>query len=358
MSYHTRLHNLQKNLQKMSCDALLVDDKTDLYYLTGLDLSAGILLAHTKGALLFVDSRYIELCRKNCPFPVELIETPNIASILAKPELAFIQRLAFDSEKTSYKAHERLAKSIKIELVPLDAPLKWQRMIKDEDEINTLRDAASLGSQGFDFLCSFLREGITEHECAIELEIFWKRLGSKNVAFDPIIAFGTHTSMPHYRVGNEPLKPGHIVLLDIGVNLKHYHSDMTRIAFFGKPDTRLLAIHAIVQKAQAAALALCLPGNTIGSIDSAARDLIAAHGHGAHFTHSLGHGVGLDIHEYPTIKKTAPFEQMPLSPGMVITIEPGIYLPDIGGVRIEDTIVITKDGYENLTKRSTDPVLL
>jgi Xaa-Pro aminopeptidase len=343
---------------------MLVDYKTDLYYLTGMELSAGFLLAHAKGANLFVDSRYFELCKKNSPFPVELSDAQSIATILLKPEFSFIHKLGFDCETTSFKVHDKIAKSLNstkelnVELVPLDGPIKWLRMIKDDSEVITLRDAAHLGSQGFDFLCSILKEGITEKECAIELEIFWKKRGSKNVAFDPIIAFGAHSSMPHYRAGNAPLMRGQIVLLDIGVNLKHYHSDMTRIAFFGQPDPRLLAIHAIVQKAQQAALALCRPGTTISALDNAAREIIASHGHAAHFTHSLGHGVGLDIHEYPTLKKTPPFENMPLVPGMVITIEPGIYLPDIGGVRIEDTVVITKDGHENLTKRNTDPVLL
>lgn len=366
MTYHNRLHTLQQTMQKAGCDALIIDNPTNLYYLTGLELSAGKLLVHSKGADLLVDGRYLELCRKNCPFTVKESDPPTFEVLLKSPEYQHIQKIGFDSDKTTYKSYELLDKIIKniakegrqLEIISLDAPLKLQRAIKDAGEIQTLREAAILGSEGFDFLCGILREGIAEQECAIELEIFWKRLGSKSVAFDPIIAFGPNSSMPHHRAGKEKLQPGHAVLLDIGVNLKHYHSDMTRVVFFGTPNTRLLAIHAIVQKAQQAALAICRPGITLGELDKAARDVIAEYGYAEQFTHSLGHGVGLDIHEYPTIRNAPPFASVPLAKGMVITIEPGIYLPGIGGVRIEDTVVITEDGHENLTQRKTDPLFL
>lgn len=358
MTYHARLRHLQQTLQKEGCDALFVDDETNLYYLTGLDLSSGSLLVHAKGATLLVDGRYLEICKKSSPFPAQPVPEHS-ASFFETPEFSHIRKLGFDSNTTSYKEYERLKKLFKnVNFVPIDSPLKLQRAIKGPEELSILREAAAMGSQGFDFLLTLLKEGITEHECAVELEIFWKRLGGKTVAFDPIIAFGSHSSMPHYRAGSEKLKSGDIVLVDIGVNFKHYHSDMTRIAFFGKPNTRLLAIHAIVQKAQQAALNLCRPGTTLGSLDAAARQVIASHGYEGQFTHSLGHGIGLNIHEYPTVKNAPPFNNVPLAPGMVITIEPGIYLEGIGGVRIEDTVAITEKGYEDLTKRSTDPIFL
>lgn len=365
MTYHARLHSLQQTIQKNGCDAFLLDDPVNLFYMTGLELSAGKLLVHSKGADLLVDGRYYETCKTKSPFPVRLTEPPTFESLLSSPEFTHIKKIGFDSEKTTYKSYgllQKIASNIckegrSLEFIPLDGPLKLQRAIKDAGELQALREAATLGSQGFDFMQGLLREGISEQECAIELEIFWKRLGSKGVAFDPIIAFGANSSMPHHRAGKDKLKPGQIVLIDIGVHFKNYHSDMTRIIFFGKPDTRLLAVHAIVQKAQHAALALCKPGTMIGQLDKTARDIIAEHGYGENFTHSLGHGVGLDIHEYPTIRNAAPFTETPLKSGMVITIEPGIYLPQVGGVRIEDTVVITEDGYENLTLRNSDPII-
>lgn len=363
MTYHIRLNALKQTLQKSGTDALLIEDPINLFYMTGLELSAGKLLVHSKGADLLVDGRYLEACKKQSPFPVKAIEPPNFETLLGSPEFSHIHKLGFDSEKTTYKTYESLQKIAKkltnekrqLELVPVDGPLKLQRAIKDSGEIQVLREAASLGSQGYDFVCSLLKEGITEQECAAELEIFWKRRGSKAVGFDPIIAFGANSSMPHYRAGKEKLKTGDTVLIDIGVNLKHYHSDMTRVVFFGQPDTRILAIHAIVQKAQQAALKLCRPGITLGELDQAARDVIAESGHAEHFPHSLGHGVGLEIHEYPALKNSPPFASVPLAKGMVVTIEPGIYLPGIGGVRIEDTVVITENGHENLTLRPSDP---
>jgi len=368
MDYKSRLKSLQAMLITIPCEALLVEDKINLYYLTGLDLSAGKLLIHSQGAHLFVDSRYFEMCKQKSPFPVRQIDSSNFESQLSDPEFAFIETFAFDSETTSFSSYQQLVKLTervssnrggkKIALIPVDGLIKRLRTIKDANEIQILREAAKLGSSGFDFVCGILREGISEQEVATELEIFWKRLGSKGLAFDPIIAFGTNSSRPHHRAGPSVLQKGDIVLIDIGVNFQHYHSDMTRIAFFGSPDPRLLSIHNIVSQAQQAALKVCRPDITIGTLDSAARDFIASQGFGENFTHSLGHGVGLEIHELPTIKNAPPYYGIPLQSGMVITIEPGIYLPGIGGVRIEDTIVITEDGYENLTQRPTEPILI
>lgn len=160
--------------------------------------------------------------------------------------------------------------------------------------------------------------------------------------------------MPHYRAGNTKLKQGMPILIDIGVNYRHYHSDMTRVVFLGEPDPKLKTIYHIVEKAQKEALQLCKPGTLIGELDRAARGYIESQGYGDHFGHGLGHGVGLEIHELPNVRNKPPFNSMVLLPGMVITIEPGIYIPDIGGVRIEDTIVITENGHENLTERSKE----
>lgn len=363
MTYSNRLLRLQDYL-KNSCDALLVEDQLNIFYLTGLTLSAGKLLVHTRGAHLFVDDRYFELCERMSPYPVLKLDHPSFEKRLSSPDFSFIQRLGFDSDTTSVKNFMELEKYVdkaiqsggdrSISLVPLDNPIKTLRMIKDAGEIALLKEAAALGSEGFDFLCTLLKEGISEVEIAVELEIFWKRRGSKSLGFDPIIAFGANSSMPHYRSGNERLKKGHVVLADIGVNYRHYHSDMTRMIFLGEPDPRIEKIYHIVRDAQKAALDLCRPGTLVADLDSAAREYIASQGYGDRFTHGLGHGVGLEIHELPVLKNISPHKEIVLSPGMVITIEPGIYLPGVGGVRIEDTVVITPEGHDNLTQRSTD----
>lgn len=357
--YLQRLKNLQLSLDALSCDALLIEDPINLYYLVGMELSAGKILIHKKGSHLIVDSRYYEACSKRSPIPVILSKNDVLLELLRSEAFSFINTLAFNSGLTTYKGYLELRSILVktgriVDLVAVDSPVEQLRLIKDENEISTLREAAKLGSEGFDYVCSILKEGITEAEIAIELEIFWKRRGSKGLAFDPIIAFGPNSSMPHYRAGNEKLKEGAAVLIDIGVNWKHYHSDMTRVVFFGQPDPRIDKIYQIVKKAQELALELCKPNTPIGKLDEAARGYITSQGYGDQFTHNLGHGVGLEIHEAPTLRNILPHSEVILKPGMVITIEPGIYLSDIGGVRIEDTVVITEEGHENLTKRSKD----
>jgi Xaa-Pro aminopeptidase len=221
------------------------------------------------------------------------------------------------------------------------------RLIKDAEEISKLRAAAQLGYEGYLFALSLLREGVSEKELALALELFWKERGASRLAFDSIIAFGPNSSMPHYRPDETTLKQNTSVLIDCGVVLSHYHSDMTRVAYFGNPPQEIQTIYPIVEEAKAKAIEACRPGTLIGDLDRIARDWIQSKGYGEYFSHSLGHGVGLEIHENPIIRQTGPFSEKPLKTGMVITIEPGIYLPGIGGVRLEDTILITENGYEN-----------
>jgi Xaa-Pro aminopeptidase len=356
MSYRERLKKLQGTLKQCPCDALIIDEVTNIFYLTGLHLSLGRLFVTQNEAVLFVDGRYFELCREKSPFPVKSIDKKKFESYLTDPEFKSIKTVGFDTSTTTYKAFEILQKIPKIHLVPLDAPLQSIRAIKDKEEIKALKAAADLGSEGFDYVLTLLKEGITEIEIATKLEIFWKMKGSKSIAFEPIIAFGANSARPHHRAGSTALKASDVVLIDIGVNYKHYHSDMTRMAYFGFPKEEVVEILAIVAEAQQRALNLCRPGTTLADLDDAARDYIKEMGYGENFTHSLGHGVGLDIHEYPTIRNAAPFSKIPLEPGMVITIEPGIYLPGAFGVRIEDTIVITDEGYINLTERPHEAV--
>lgn len=361
MNYKTRIARLQEMLPQLGCESFLVDDAVNLLYLTGLQLSAGKLLIARNHATLFVDGRYFEACRQSSPVAVTLSQPQQETWFtFFKNSLS---SLGFNAESTSYKSYLNLQKELeknqlKISLTPIDNPVKTMRMIKDQEEIGLMVAAAELGSKGYDYVCTLLKEGITEIEVANELEIFWKKQGSKGVAFDPIIAFGENSAMPHYRPGNRKLKHGDTVLIDIGVNLSHYHSDMTRVVFFGKPHPKIAEIYTIVRQAQETALALCKPGVKIGTLDQAARDLIQSKGYGEYFTHGLGHGVGMEIHELPVVRNYSPFKEVILQEGMVLTIEPGIYLPGIGGVRLEDTIAMTKFNYENLTKRSLEAKII
>lgn len=359
MNYSERLKRLQQHLQKEDCDLLLIEDTTNIFYMTGIDLSMGKLLVDSDNACLVVDSRYYEICQKLSPFPVLLLQENAIEDWISQRNS--LSKIGFDSSTTTYvrfleikkqmRALKARLKSNVLKLVGLYAPLRMLRCIKDADEIALLKSAADLGSEGFDFLCNSLTPGISEIQLALELDIFWKRKGSKALAFDPIIAFGPNSSMPHYRPTNQRLKEGDCVLFDIGVNVKHYHSDMTRVVFCGQRSKKVQEIYDIVREAQQRALQLCKPGTPIKALDAAARNYITEKGYGDRFTHNLGHGIGLEIHEAPMLSQKGPDRNLKLQEGMVITIEPGIYLPETGGVRLEDSVAITATGYENLTKR-------
>ncbi len=369
MNYSERLTKLQNILNYDGVDLLIVEDPIDLYYMTGLQLSAGKLLVDQQKATLFVDGRYREMCEKQSPYPVRPVDKASLISWLNMPENSPVKSIGFDTSKTTYKKflewEELILKATANEskvptmfLKPVDSPISPLRLIKEHEEIECLKKAGLLGSLGDDLVCSQLKEGVTEQEIAAELEIFWKRQGGQGLAFESIIAFGTNSSMPHYRPGAVPLVKGDPVLIDIGVKGYNYHSDMTRTVFFGMPTEKMSTIYQVVLEAQLKSLEICRPGTLIKELDKAARDHIISKGFGEYFSHNLGHGVGLEIHEPPTLSQTAADADKALKEGMVITIEPGIYLPNIGGVRIEDTIVITASGYENLTQRSKDLLIL
>ncbi len=345
-----RIAKVQKLLGENSLDALVIDQVVDLYYLTQQELSMGRLVVEAERATLFVDGRYFEACKKSAPCEVILTTGYDRESPFGSWWKLKEKRVGFDALTTSYSSYENL-KSLGAQLVPLNNPMGRVREIKEAGEIANLRLAAELGSRGMDFLCTQFKEGVSEREMARELEIFWLRAGGEKLAFAPHVSFGEGSSQPHYHVGERKLQRGDLILVDIGVVLNKYHSDMTRVFFFGKPQAELEKIYHIVKAAFESAVKLCRPGTKIGDLDRAARKLIEEAGYGTYFTHGLGHGVGLEIHESPRIRSIGPDAERPLQAGMVITIEPGIYLPALGGVRLEDTLLITENGHENLTAR-------
>lgn len=342
MNRERRIERLQ---EKLSYQSLLIEDRVSLFYLTQLHLSEGKLLITKSSAYLFVDGRYFEACQNRAPCPVLLLEK---GTFKRKVEELGIDQLLVSAEDTSCLRFQQLQEELsRVTLHAAVNPVQHLRKVKDYEEIALLKQAATLCSRGFAFVRYILKEGITELEVAKELELFWISEGGKKVAFDPIIAFGANSSQPHYRAGRERLKEGDPVLIDIGVTLNEYHSDMTRVLFFkSSPPKELSHIYQVVKAAQQCALDLCAAGITAGEMDRAARDVIKEAGYGELFTHSLGHGIGLEVHEGPSLRSR---ETTILESGMVVTIEPGIYLPGKYGVRIEDTVIITSEGHENLT---------
>jgi Xaa-Pro aminopeptidase len=351
-----RIGKVQQLVKENNLSALIVDHPIDLYYLTGQDLSLGRLVVEEKNATLFVDGRYFEGCKNLSSVDVRLMVKDDKESTFAKWWKFAGKRVGFDEEFTTYAEFRNLL-LLNSELVPLKSPIKRLREIKEKGEIDKLKKAAELGSKGFDYICTLLKEGVTEKEIAVELELFWLKQGGEKLAFAPHIAFGEGTSQPHYPISDRPLKKGELVLIDIGVVLDHYHSDMTRVLFYGHPPLQLQEIYQIVYASHREAVNLCRPGVKIAQVDRAARGLIEERGFKENFPHGLGHGVGLEIHESPTLRSIGIDAERPLKEGMVVTIEPGIYLSGIGGIRLEDTFVLTEKGCENITNRPLTPTL-
>ncbi len=355
-----RLEVLQSLLKNNSFDAFLVTDPINLYYLLDVELSSGQLLITPEQVILLVDGRYFDQCVQKVAGTV-LLSTENSLAAVFVHKIPKVRILGFEGDYVTYQGYLLLAKECEIAGVCLISQpdlVSNLRKIKDSHEQERMKAAADLGSRGFDFALQQLSAGITEEEVAKRLEIFWLQNGGNGLAFAPIIAFGANSAMPHYRAGKAQLRSGDIVLIDIGVTLQRYHSDMTRVVFFGEPAEELKQIYQLVLDAHQAALEICRPGTRIGDLDRAARSVIALAGYGQRFLHSLGHGIGLQVHEAPTLRNKPPMADEILRARMCITIEPGIYLPGQGGVRLEDTIIITQDGCESLTKRPFDPWIL
>lgn len=337
---------MQGALKKEKLDACLLEHPLELYYFTGLKLSAGRLLVHPKECLLLVDGRYSQAAQ-SISFVTTFLDGHEKLVDFCKQHK--VKRLGFDGMHTSYDHLARLNRWLKnsVKLVPSSPFFKTIRAVKDPEEIKKMEKSAALLWKGFKFVSASLKKGITERELAKKLEIFWLEHGADRLSFEPIIAFGPNSAMPHYRPQDVPLKEGDVVLVDIGVCLDNYQSDMTRVLFFKKENRQLRKLYDIIRRAQKSALKLCRPGAACKELDIAVRQVMRKEKVEHLFIHSLGHGIGLEVHEYPRIKFDGEDKDVILEKGMVITVEPGLYIPDVGGVRYEDTIVITATGYKN-----------
>lgn len=357
--YSSRIQTLQNRLSSLEVDALLVQNLTDLYYLTGLDLSLGTLLITEKTASLLVDGRYLTLCQEQAPCAVlQLHGLDPLQELLEQGALSPSLSLGFDGTHTPFSTVEQWRHTHPtLSLISLVNPLSPQRMIKDSFEIQQLKNAAELGERCYQHVLHTLKEGVTEGEVARSLELFCLEQGGEGMAFSPIIAFGKQSALPHYRAGKERLQRNDIVLIDMGVTLNRYHSDMTRTHCFGQVHNELQEIYTVVHEAQRRAVELCCAGVTVADLDRVAREWIEKRGYGPQFKHGLGHGIGLEVHEPPFLKGKGVHASQPLQAGMVVTIEPGIYLDGLGGVRLEDTLLVGESSSECLTPAFLSPSL-
>lgn len=353
-----RVEKLKNLFAGNDIDGMMITKAENRRYITGFTGSAGIVVISENRNILITDFRYLEQAAAQAP-NFEIYDlTKDISVMVAEvvQELG-IKKLGFETQGMNFFEYGQYASKLTgdLQLVPLDKFVEGLRIVKDEDEIALIKKAAEIADAAFEHIITFIKPGLKELDVALELEYFMKKQGSQKNAFDFIVASGPRSSLPHGKASERVIQAGEFVKMDYGAVYQGYHSDITRTVAVGQPTEKMLEIYGIVKKAQQAALDKIKAGMTTVEADAIARDIITDAGYGDNFGHGLGHGIGLEIHEGPRV---SPKEEIVLQKNMVVTNEPGIYLPQWGGVRIEDDIVITEDGCRLLTNASKELKIL
>lgn len=337
------------NIQEKA-EAILLTSPHSLRYHTGFSGGEGIALMSKTENFLFVDSRYTEAAQKEAKdFTVVEFGGGKRNRELAKriSELN-VKRLGFEEDVMTVSEYQSLKEALNAEeWVGCSRELRELRMVKSEDELKKLRIAEQIGVDAYLAVLPQIKEGMNENELAAELEYQMRKRGAEGTSFETIAISGKKTSMPHGRPDNKKIEYGDLITMDFGCRYEGYCSDMTRTVVLGKASEEQKKIYEIVRLAQETGLGAIRSGILGKEADNVARKVIEDAGYGKYFGHSLGHGVGLEIHELPNL---SPMSEVVLKPGMVVTCEPGIYIPEFGGVRIEDMVCVTEDGYENFTQ--------
>lgn len=344
-----RIQSLRNQLHQENIDALLVTYPVNRRYITGFTGSSGYALITVDQTILITDARYRIQSQQEAPsWSVIIHEGSMIKAIADQCRLLGVHSLAFEAEYVTVQMYHELKENApSIYLYPVQGWLEKLRMRKSPKEIQSIRQAAAIVDGAFEALITELRPGMTELEVATRIEVLLRERGASSSSFQTIVASGERSALPHGQASTKVLEKGDLIILDFGAWYQGYTSDLTRTVVLGVADEKQKEIYEIVFEAQKRAIESITPGRTGRQVDRAARDWIDSHGYGDHFGHATGHGIGLEVHEAPTLRKTS--DDL-LQEGMVITIEPGIYLPGVGGVRIEDDVLVTSSGREVLTK--------
>jgi Xaa-Pro aminopeptidase len=355
MDYPGRQERLREALPKAHLGALLVTHLPNIRYLCGFSGSSGALLVTTAGSIFFTDSRYAQQAKTEVQARKVVVakKTPLLAAaewLSRKPRNNRTPKatmLGIEAQYLTVASQRSLSSTFSRHVRLREAPalVEQARMVKDAEEISKIRGAAELGASLFDSALATIRPEVSEVEVAAEMEYAARKAGAEGMSFETIIASGARAALPHGRASEAAVQAGGFVVCDFGVILHGYCSDRTRTVYVGVAAGEARRIYAAVLQAQQAAIEAVRPGAPAGRVDGAARKMLKLQGLARHFTHSTGHGVGLEIHEAPRV---AQGQQEILKPGMVITIEPGVYLPGRWGVRIEDMVVVTENGCEVL----------
>ncbi|HEY2441914.1 MAG TPA: aminopeptidase P family protein [Streptosporangiaceae bacterium] len=334
---------VQVRIAALGADAALITHLPNVRYLTGLASSnAALLLPATGDGMLATDSRYALAAERDCPDLELLIERFLEAALGGQAVRRGYRKLLVETQEMTVARYQLLERAAEgVELAPFGNTVEELRAVKDEAELELLAEACRISSQAIEDVLPAIKVGITERELATVLERQMVDLGAEKVAFDTIVASGPNGAIPHHSPGKRMLQHGDLVTIDFGALYGGYHADMTRTVSIGEPAQWQRDIYDLVARAQQAGIDAARPGAEIAEVDAAARDMIEAAGHGGHFQHGLGHGVGLEVHEAPMLGYGRTGR---LAARVPVTIEPGVYLPGQGGVRIEDVLVVGADG--------------
>ena len=351
-----KLDNLRNQLEIENLDALLITNPFNRSYMTEFTGTAGVALVSAKDAVFITDFRYTKQAEKEIEgYRIVQHTTTIIEEVALQVKNMNVKTVGFEKDDLSFGLYELYNKEIDAELKPVSGLVEKLRMVKTPDEIAILQAAAKIADDAFTHIITYIRPGITELDVSNELEFFMRKQGATSSSFSIIVASGLRSALPHGVATDKVIESGDFVTLDYGALYKGYISDITRTVAVGEPSDKLKEIYAVVLEAQELALKEIKPGMTGIEADRIARDYITSKGYGEAFGHSTGHGIGLEVHEGPGLSSKS---KTVLEPNMVVTVEPGIYLPEIGGVRIEDDIVITADGNKRLTFATKELLIL
>lgn len=352
-----RLANLRKAMEALHLNALLVTNSYNRRYITGFTGSAGYVLVTGSKAFFLTDFRYVTQAKAQAP-AFEIVEHATKPMDTVKELLSGegIGKVGFEQHDLSFATYRSYEADLAgIEVVPTSLIVEKLRMYKDEEEIAVIQAAADLADRTFTHMLDFIKPGVSERDLSLELEFFMRKNGATSTSFDTIIASGERSALPHGVASDRKLGMNEFVKMDFGALLNGYCSDITRTVVLGTPTEKHKEIYNIVKEAQQACIEGLKPGISGREGDAIARDIIKKAGYGEYFGHGTGHSLGLQIHENPRL---SPASDAVFEPGMTVTVEPGIYLPGFGGVRIEDDLVFTDTGVKVLTHSTKELLLL
>ena len=351
-----KIEKLRANFSTLGIDGILITSPYNRRYISNFTGTAGVVLISADHALFITDFRYVEQASKQCEgFEIVKFSSSIPQEVSQQAKKLGIQKLGYEEDYLTVSTFKSYDKEIEAELVPVAGVIENLRLIKTDAEIKILKVAADIADAAFKHILDFLRPGKTELEVSNELEFFMRKAGATSSSFDTIVASGHRSALPHGVASDKVIETGDFVTMDYGCYYNGYVSDITRTVAVGEPNSKLKEIYDVVLEAQLKGMDGFKPGMTGKEADALTRDYITEKGYGEYFGHSTGHGIGLEVHEGPTLSFRS---DIILEPGMIVTVEPGIYIPGLGGVRIEDDTLITKDLNEALTHSTKELIIL